>query len=85
MAASAAHLEQTLGNYVKKYNHLIPQRALNHVSPAQALKNWQAKRPELFVNRAYNQPGLDSYGSAEPHRDSQAPTLHCLVQRRPLY
>ncbi len=35
--ASAAQLEATLNNYVKTYNHLIPQRALNHVSPVQAL------------------------------------------------
>jgi transposase InsO family protein len=58
--ASAAQLEATLENYVKTYNHLIPQRALNHLSPVQALKNWQAKRPELFVKRVYNQPGLDN-------------------------
>lgn len=57
-SASAADLETTLDSYLKTYNHLIPQRALNHVSPAQALKNWQAKKPELFVKRVYNQPGL---------------------------
>ena len=56
---SADQLEATLENYVKTYNHLIPQRALNHVSPVQALKIWQAKKPELFVKRVYNQPGLD--------------------------
>ena len=59
--ASAAQLEATLENYVKTYNHLIPQRALNHASPVQALKSWQAKKPELFVKRVYNQPGLDTY------------------------
>ena len=57
---SAAELEATLTNYVKTYNHRIPQRALNHLSPVQALKNWQAKKPNLFVKRVYNQPGLDS-------------------------
>ena len=58
--ASAAELEATLDSYLKTYNHLIPQRALNHLSPVQALKNWQAKKPELFVKRVHNQPGLDT-------------------------
>lgn len=26
----------------------------------QALKEWQKKKPELFVNRVYNQAGLDN-------------------------
>jgi transposase InsO family protein len=59
--ASAAQLEATLDNYAKTYNHRIPQRALNHLSPVQALKKWQAEKPELFVKRVYNQPGLDSF------------------------
>jgi transposase InsO family protein len=59
--ASAADLEATLNQYVKTYNHLIPQRALKHISPVQALKDWYAKKPELFKKRVYNQPGLDSY------------------------
>ena len=57
---SAAELESTLHNYVKIYNHNIPQRALNHHTPIQALKDWQEKRPNLFVKRVYNQTGLDS-------------------------
>ena len=57
---SAAQLEATLLSYVKTYNHLIPQRALKHISPVQALKDWHAKKPELFNKRVYNQPGLDS-------------------------
>lgn len=52
--------EATLHQYVKTYNHLIPQRALKHISPVQALKDWHAKKPELFKKRVYNQPGLDS-------------------------
>jgi transposase InsO family protein len=59
--ASAAELEATLNQYVKTYNHLIPQRALKHISPVQALKDWRAKKPELFKKRVYNQPGLDNY------------------------
>jgi transposase InsO family protein len=58
--ASAAELEATLLSYMKIYNHLIPQRALKHVSPVQALKVWYAKKPELFKKRVYNQPGLDT-------------------------
>ena len=57
--ASAAELESTLLNYVKIYNHNIPQRALKHQTPIQALKKWQEKKPELFVKRVYNQAGLD--------------------------
>ena len=58
--ASAAELEATLDNYVKTYNHRIPQRALNHLSPVQALKKWQAEKPELFVKRVCSQPALDT-------------------------
>ena len=58
--ASAAELEVTLDSYLKTYNHLIPQRALHHLSPIQALKKWQAEKADLFVKRVYNQPGLDS-------------------------
>ncbi|MBY9888425.1 IS481 family transposase, partial [Pseudomonas aeruginosa] len=47
-----------------------PQRALQHKTPVQALKEWHEKRPELFRKRVYNQPGLDSYRNAveETHR-----------------
>ena len=57
-------LKQTLENYQWAYNHQIPQRALGHVSPIQALKEWQKKRPDLFVKRVYNVTGLDSSRSA---------------------
>ena len=57
---SAAQLEATLTNYAKTYNNQIPQRALNHLSPVQALKNWQSKRPELFVKRVRDHPGIDT-------------------------
>jgi len=33
---------------------------LNHLSPIQALKQWQAQRPELFNKRVYELAGLDS-------------------------
>ena len=41
--ASAAELEPTLNQYVKTYKRLIPQRALKHISPVQALRDWNAK------------------------------------------
>ena len=58
--ASAFELESTLKNYVATYNHHIPQRALEHLSPIQAMKKWQQIRPELFVKRVYNQARLDT-------------------------
>lgn len=57
---SAAELESTLRNYLKIYNNSIPQRALDHQTPIQALKKWRDEKPELFVKRVYNQAGLDS-------------------------
>jgi len=57
---SAAELESTLRNYVKIYNHNIPQRALKHQTPIQTLKRWHAERPELFTKRVYNQAGLEN-------------------------
>ena len=58
--ASRAELESTLRNYLKIYNHNIPQRALDNATPIQAMKKWQGKKPELFVKRVHNQAGLDS-------------------------
>jgi len=56
---SRADLETTLLNYLKLYNHHIPQRAIGAKTPIQALKEWQQTRPELFVKRVYDQTGLD--------------------------
>ena len=52
-------IEAKFNHDVKTYKHRISQRALNHLSPVQAPKKWQAGEPELFVKRVYNQPGLD--------------------------
>ncbi len=57
---SRADLEATLLNYLKLYNHHIPQRAIDGQTPVQALKDWQHRRPELFVKRVYDRTGLDS-------------------------
>jgi transposase InsO family protein len=60
---STDHLATTLQRYERIYNQHVPQRNLGHISPIQALKNWQEKRPELFVKLVYNLPGLDRYES----------------------
>ncbi len=57
---SSQSLEQTILQYVKIYNQHIPQKALGHIAPIQALKEWSAKRPELFKKRVYNLRGLDT-------------------------
>jgi transposase InsO family protein len=59
---SAAELEATLNNYVHAYNQRIPQRALDHRSPVLALQHWRATKPELFIKRVNNLPGLDNLG-----------------------
>lgn len=53
-------LEATILRYVWLYNHQLPQKALGHVSPIQAMKQWQRSHPELFNRRVTNQPGHDS-------------------------
>ena len=53
--ASAKELEDTLNLYLKTYNHSIPQRALNHQTPMQALKKWRSEKPELFVKKIHSQ------------------------------
>ncbi|MBK1650330.1 IS481 family transposase [Rhabdochromatium marinum] len=57
---SGEQLSETLHRYVRLYNQHIPQRALGHVAPIQALKQWYEKQPDLFVKRPNNLPGLDS-------------------------
>ena len=57
---STADLETTLHRYVSLYNQHIPQRALGHRTPLQALKNWQTSHPHLFHKKVYKHPGLDN-------------------------
>ena len=57
----AADLESTLTNCLNTYNHHIPQRALDQLSPIESLQIWRKKSPELFVKRVYKQAELDSY------------------------
>jgi hypothetical protein len=52
-------LDTMLELYLQTYNHHIPQRALKHQTPIQALQKWRAEKPELFVKRVYKHAGLD--------------------------
>ncbi|TSE30783.1 hypothetical protein Tchar_02377 [Tepidimonas charontis] len=54
-------LEATILRYVWLYNHQPPQKALGHVSPIQAMIQWQRSHPELFNRRVTNQPGHDTW------------------------
>ena len=49
--SSAVEPETTLERYSATYNHHIPQRALDHLVPFDALKKWRALKSELFVKR----------------------------------
>jgi hypothetical protein len=61
---SGEQLAETLQRYVTVYNHHLPQRALGHVCPVEALEQWRVKQPELFVSEINNLPGLDTYAEA---------------------
>jgi len=64
LCLNASRLEEAYDDYLKLYNHHIPQRSLDAKTPILALKEWQQKRPELFVKRVYDQTGLDTPGCA---------------------
>jgi transposase InsO family protein len=57
---SRADLATTLKRYVHLYNHHIPQRALGHRSPIEAMKDWYASHPELFQRAPRNHRGPDT-------------------------
>ncbi|MDR2113203.1 MAG: integrase core domain-containing protein, partial [Candidatus Accumulibacter sp.] len=67
--ASAKELETTLKRYLAAYNHHIPQRALEHRTPVQAIEEWMLKKPDgiRFVP-VYDQAGLDSFPCPPPTR-----------------
>lgn len=58
---SAEDLESTLLRYAWLYNHHLPQKALGHRCPMDALKQWYAEKPGLFIKQPRNQPGPDTY------------------------
>ena len=51
---SGEELETTLLRYAWLYNHHLPQKALGHISPVQAIKHRQASTPDLFHQRVVN-------------------------------
>jgi transposase InsO family protein len=57
---SGEHLADTLLRYAQTYNHHLPQRALGHTTPVEALQDWYASHPHLFVSDVNNLPGLDT-------------------------
>jgi transposase InsO family protein len=57
---NAEDLETPLLRYVWLYNHHLPQAALKGLTPMQAMKQWYRDRPDLFIKRPYNRPGLDT-------------------------
>lgn len=57
---SGEELEATLPRYAWLYNHQLPQKALGHIAPILALKQWHQSHPHLFHKRVINQPGPDS-------------------------
>ena len=57
---SGEHRENTLTRSVNTSHHFIPPRALGHIRPGDALKEWYQKQPEWLVSEVNNLPGLDS-------------------------
>jgi transposase InsO family protein len=58
--SSAEDLESTLLRYAWLYNHHLPQKALGHRCPMEALKQWYAEKPDLFIKQPRNLPGPDN-------------------------
>ncbi|MCI5157759.1 MAG: transposase, partial [Candidatus Electrothrix sp. AUS1_2] len=56
---SSRQLEETMLQYLRIYNHHIPQKNLGHITPVEALKNRRKTHPDLFKKQVYNQSGLD--------------------------
>lgn len=56
----ASELATALDHYLKLYNGQIPQRALGHLCPLQALQAWREKEPERFLLDIHNLTGLDN-------------------------
>ena len=55
-----ADLESTLHRFVWLYNQHLPQKALDHETPIDALRKWRALNPDLFKKRVLNHPGPDT-------------------------
>jgi transposase InsO family protein len=56
---SGEELATTINRYTMLYNHHIPQKALGHKTPLDAMREWDKKEPDLFVRRIRNHTGPD--------------------------
>ena len=54
---SAEDLHATTHRYVRLYNEHLPQKALKHAAPVEALRNWQKTHPDLFIKQVRIHPG----------------------------
>ena len=57
--ASSTELEKGLLTYADTYVRMIPQKALGHKTPLEALHHWHEKAPECFRARPPNFPRPD--------------------------
>ena len=80
---SSEDLEQTLHRYVTLYNHHLPQQALNAQTPVQALQDWYASKPELFLRKPSNRPGRDTLSTSMCPRGHAALYLPATLVVRP--
>ena len=55
---SSRRLKETMMQYLRIYNHHIPQKNLGHTTPVEALKNCRKTHPDLFKNRYTISRGL---------------------------
>jgi transposase InsO family protein len=56
---SADDLGTTLLRYAWLYHHHLPQKALGHRCPMEAMKQWYTDKPDLFTKQPRNLPGPD--------------------------
>ena len=52
-------LQTPIERYAMLYNDHLPQKALGHNTPLQAMRTWREQKPELFVRNPKKQAGLD--------------------------
>jgi transposase InsO family protein len=57
---SGEDLRHTLQRYAVLYNEHLPQRALGHLTPQQALRHWRTSKPDLFVRHIRNHAEPDT-------------------------
>ena len=57
---SGEDLEQSLKRYAWLYNQQIPQKAVGHQPPIEAMLGWQKQKPELFHKRVIKHLGPDT-------------------------